>query len=65
MSTNQIKDLLDAMRIADSKESAYVKTTGVLYIFDMPADQLTCGQLDVMRRCGWLYDDNGNWSYDS
>ncbi len=65
MATNQIKDLLDAMRIADSKESAYVKTTGVLYIFDMPENQLTCTQRETMARCGWLYDDNGNWSYDS
>ena len=61
---NHIKDLLDALRIADSKD-AHVQTTSVVYIFDMPIEQLTCGQLDVMRRCGWLYDDNGNWSYDS
>ena len=65
MSTNQIKDLLEALRIAESTDHAFVSTSGVIYIFDMPEDYLTPTQRETMALCGWLYDDQGNWSYDS
>lgn len=65
MPTNALKDLLDALRIAEKTDRAFVSTTSVIYIFDMPEDYLTPAQRKTMARCGWLYDDNGNWSYDS
>lgn len=62
---NRLSDLLCALQIAKKSDRAFVSTSGVIYIFDMPEDYLTPTQRETMARCGWLYDDQGNWSYDS
>jgi hypothetical protein len=65
MAQSTLRDLLEALKIAASKDNAFVSTSSVIYIFDMPEDYLTPVERETMALCGWLYGDNGNWSYDS
>lgn len=65
MAQSTLRDLLEALKIAASTDNAFVSTSSVIYIFDMPEDYLTPAQRETMAQCGWLYDDQGNWSYDS